>query len=200
MRRTLVPLTTIAAIVLVTASAGVTTSAYAVTQPSEPKSFLFTVEATSGHTAPMQGTGSAKETFRLTLTGVDPVTIFTDRPFRDAKLISPRALDANWNAWFVGDPPNAVLTFSRPGRSPGSIVVTLTNPRYEARDRSLTFTAMRDRREHDPLEKGANWQRLATPSIFSGASLFIDEVGEAEMKAGDFSSPFFAGSVQCDDC
>ena len=70
-------------------SAAVTTS---------PESYLFTVDAAFGSTRPLARGPQAEERFTLTLTGVDPVTKFADRPFRDASVISPGALDANWNA------------------------------------------------------------------------------------------------------
>jgi len=141
------------------------------------ESFLFTVESATGTTTPLAHGASVDERFTLTLTGVDPITMFADRPFRDASIISPGALDANWKSWFVADPPNAVLTFDRPGKAPGSMVVALTNPRYRASDRTLIFTATRERRQHDPVEKGANWRRLTTPPTFTGGSLFIDGTG-----------------------
>jgi hypothetical protein len=195
MRRVLAVMVCVTATFVVTAIASVTTPASAAAGASGAKSFLFTVEASNGRTTPMKATGSVDERFRLTLSDVDPVTMFADWPFRNAKFISPSALDANWSTWFVSDPPNEVLTFARPGKVPGSMVVTLTNPRYQARDR----------RKHDPLEKGANWQRLTTPRTFSGAGLFIDEVGADPLKEGytwsqildgEVPPPFFFGSIQ----
>lgn len=146
--------------------------------PSLPKpSYLFTVEAASGSTT-ITSDRSRPERLTLTLDGVRPVTMFADRPFRKATLISPAALAANWPAWFASSPPNAVLTWeAEHGTAPDSIVVALTRAAYDATSRSLTFTAVRDRREHDPAERGANWQRRTTPAGFTGASLFIDNTG-----------------------
>ena len=144
-------------------------------QATGSASYLFTVQAARGTTTPLKVLGSEDERFRLTLTGVDPVTKFADRPFRNASLITPRALDANWNAWFAGDPPNAVLTYTRPGRAPASMVIALTRPTYDAKARTLTFTATREARTHDPAEKGANWQRITTPTSMTDVSLFIDD-------------------------
>jgi hypothetical protein len=141
--------------------------------------YLFTVEATAGVTQSLKVRGPEDERFRLTLSGVDPVTQFSDRPFRDARFISPRALTANWPAFFAGDPPNAVLTYDRPGRAPSSMVVTLSNPRYRASDRTLSFEAIREKRAHDPVEKGPSWQRLTTPKSLSVVSLFIDDASSA---------------------
>lgn len=140
--------------------------------------YLFTVQAVNGSTQPGNPTKGEDERFTLTLSSVDPVTKFADRPFRSASVMSPAALVANWDAWFTGSAPNAVLTFTgAAGTAPQSIVVTLTRPRYEKSDRSLTFTAIRTYRTLDPSQKGKGWKRPATPRAFSSASLFIDDAG-----------------------
>jgi hypothetical protein len=150
---------------------------------STTEEYLFTVQAAGGSTKQMRPLGPENERFRLILTDVDPVTMFSDRPFRDARLMSPKALDANWEAWFGADPPNAVLTYARPGRAPGSMVVVLTNPSYTAASRTLAFTATRLPREHDPIEKSVTWQRLTTPSSMHSVSLFIDNMTQDRPKA-----------------
>lgn len=138
--------------------------------------FLFTLQSARATTMPLKSSGPEDETFRLVLRGVDPVTMFSDRPFREAMLMSVRAFDSNWDAWFAGDPPNAVLTFARPGRAPGSVVVELLNSSFDPKSRTLSFTTKRLAREHDPVEKGKNWQKLTTPSSMTDVSLFIDSV------------------------
>jgi len=143
-------------------------------QPAETEEFLFTVQAARGSTTPLKTTGPVDEKFRLTLTDVDPVTVFSNRPFRDASLISPKLLVNSWESLFADDPPNAVLTFARSGKAPASMVIEIDNPRYNAATRTLTFIATRIAREHDPTEKGANWQRLTTPTAMTSVSLFID--------------------------
>ena len=52
-------------------------------------SYLFTVEASSGSTAPGQPAKGQDERFTLTIRGVEPVTKFADRPFRSASVMSP---------------------------------------------------------------------------------------------------------------
>lgn len=139
--------------------------------------YLFTVEGARGTTAPLSPRGTG-ERFTLTLDGLDAVTMFTDRPFRRARLISPAALSQNWSTWFADSAPNAVLTWDAgSGKPPTSLVVALTKPRYDSASDSLTFTAFRIRRLHDPAEKGANWKRQTTPAEFTAASLFIDSTG-----------------------
>jgi len=143
-------------------------------------SYLFTVQAASGSTAPGQSATGEDERFTLTLRGVDPVTKFADRPFRAASVMSPAALVSNWNAWFADSAPNAVLTYSSStGKAPQSIVVTLTQPRYNSAGHTMTFTATRTYRSLDPSQRGKDWKRPVTPRTFTSASLFIDDAGSS---------------------
>jgi hypothetical protein len=162
-----------AALVIVAVSAHVNTAA-AADQPTGTEEFMFLVVATRATTVQLKADGPNSERFRLVLTDMAPVTMFSDRPFRDARLMTAKALDANWDTWFAGNPPNAALTFDRRGRPPASMIVELTDSSYNATTRTLTFTAIREPREHDPMEKNLNWQRLTTPSSMRSVSLFID--------------------------
>jgi len=147
----------------------------------ENPSYLFTVVAAAGATVPGKPSQGEDERFTLSLTGVDPVTKFADRPLRAASVLSPEELVSNWSSWFADSPPNAVLTFAgRAGMAPESIVVTLTEPSYEATGRTLKFTALRTYRTVEPSEKDKDWQRPATPSVFTMASLFIDDAGDTQ--------------------
>lgn len=152
-------------------------AAQAVPAPAPAPSYLFTVEAAHGTTTQLKARGTT-ERMTITLDRVRPVTQFADRPLRDAKLISPAALATHWSTWFADSPPNAVMTWSdRAHRAPSSFVVTLTKAAYDPLRRQLTFTAERDPRQHDPVEKSPNWTRLKTPTTFTQASLFIDNAG-----------------------
>jgi hypothetical protein len=137
------------------------------------ESFLFTVEATGGSTAKVKKTGNG-ETFTLTLDGLAPVTMFSDRPFRDAALITPKALVTHWATWFASSAPNAVLTWSRPNQPPDSMVVVLTSPRLNGDE--LVFRATRLHEIHDPTRKGKQWTRPIAPTSLSSVSLYIDSV------------------------
>lgn len=148
---------------------------------AENPSYLFAVVAAAGSTVPGQPTKGEDERFTLTLGGVDAVTKFADRPLRAASVLSPQELDSNWSSWFADSPPNAVLTFAgRAGMAPQSIVVTLTDPRYEAVGRNLIFTAVRTYRTVEPSDKDKDWKRPATPRTFTVASLFIDDAGDTQ--------------------
>lgn len=184
MRRLLAAVSVTAALVATSGGLVVPASAVAsaATEPTVTEEYMFTVQAARGTTTQMAPAERGTERFRLTLTGIDPVTMFSDRPFRDATLMSPRALDTNWEAWFDESPPNAVLTYARPGRAPGSMVVTVTDPTYRAAGRTLSFIATRVPREHDPAEKSVTWQRLTTPTSMRSVSLFIDLTPAPEHK------------------
>lgn len=144
-------------------------------------SYLFTVVAAAGSTVPGQPARGEDERFTLSLSGVDPVTKFADRPLRAASVLSPEALVSNWSSWFADSPPNAVLTFAgQAGMAPQSIVVTLTKPRYEATGRTLIFTAARTYRTEEPSEKDKDWKRPATPGSFTSASLLIDNASDSQ--------------------
>ena len=154
------------------------------TAHADNPSYLFSVQAAGGSTTSVHATSGEDERFTLTLHGVDPVTKFADRPFRNASVISPAALATNWGAWFAGSPPNAVLTFvTASGMAPQSIVVTLTRPHYSSAGRVLSFTATRTYRTQDPSQKGSDWARPATPHLFRSASLFIDNASAATTAA-----------------
>ena len=179
-RTTMIFTRTAAASVAMAAAALVAQGTFGASAQAASPAYLFAVQAVNGSTSTVSAAKSEDERFTLTLRGVDPVTKFADRPFRSASVMSPGALVANWDAWFVGSAPNAVLTYTgAAGAAPQSIVVTLTRPRYEKDGRSLTFTATRTYRSLDPLNKGTNWVRPATPRTFVGASLFIDDAGSS---------------------
>ena len=152
----------------------------ALTQVENP-SYLFSVVAAAGSTVSGKTSHGEDERFTLTMSGVDAVTKFADRPLRAASVLSPQELVSSWSSWFADSPPNAVLTFAgRAGMAPESIVVTLTEPTYEATGRTLTFTALRTYRTAEPSEKDKDWKRPATPRAFTMASLFIDDAGGSQ--------------------
>ncbi len=196
-------LASIAVSVAVAASLAAMPSVSADTSAAKGReAWLFTVESASGSATKLKISGDEDERFRLTLEDVSPVTQFSDRPFRNSRLISPAALQEHWQTWFGDSPPNAVLTFQVDEQSheaPRSMVVTLTSPRYDAAADSMSFTAIRDQRRHDPSEKGKNWIRATTPKSFGSASLFIDDAyncgPEASCQGMDLNYAQLAGAV-----
>lgn len=108
------------------------------------------------------------------------VHAFTDRPYRDTRQLSPLEFAALWEATgadsFAQDPPNAVLTYWDPSRTPSarSVVCELVGPpSYDLRSSTMTVPL----RVLDPA--GAS-----IPSRLSEASLFIDS-GAAPCAASD---------------
>lgn len=188
-RRAPLAIASVVAVALALLVAPPATQASAPSAPTVPApSYLFTVESASGSTTPLSPRGTG-ERFTLTLDRPAAVTMFTDRPYRRARLISPAALDQSWETWFASSPPNAVLTWNAgSGKPPASFVVALTNPRYDGTTDTLAFTALRVRRLHDPVEKGPNWKRQTTPASFTGASLFIDSAGSVTVNGCTITS------------
>ena len=87
------------------------------------------------------------DTYTLTLTDVDPVTLaFTDRPERIAQTWDTTVVLDYWESEFDGDPPNAAVTADGVG-----VAVTLSDPRVGMSARTdgvvtpnagaITFTA-----------------------------------------------------------
>jgi hypothetical protein len=83
---------------------------------------------------------------------------------------------------FAGDPPNAVLSYSKAHSiQPTSLVLTLSNPRYDSRLKTVKYHAVRIKDTTKVLHKGALYtaptvHALKTPTVFGQASLFIDSV------------------------
>jgi uncharacterized protein YjbI with pentapeptide repeats len=147
-------------------------------------SYLFAV---SGEQGTIDGIGqdTGGETLTVTLNGVnDHATQFADRPIRNAYVLSTTDLVDRWDTWFANDPPNAVLSYTEAGDPmPHNIVVELTNPIYDESARTLAFTARHLHRQPDlsPSAKEAIAPpRRVAPAVFTGGTLFIDSVVDAD--------------------
>ncbi|HSJ73488.1 MAG TPA: hypothetical protein VK904_04155, partial [Miltoncostaeaceae bacterium] len=120
-----------------------------------------------------QGSGG----WRLVLRNPDTtVTTFTDRPVRVGGAARLARLVAGWGRTFAGDPPNAALQLDRapPGRD--VVLLELRRPRYDRRERTLTFRVSplktTQRRLLSALARRAD-RRVA--ASFGRASLFVDD-------------------------
>ena len=127
-------------------------------------------------------TGPDDQDLRLTMTGVDDfVTRFTDRPQRTATAVDTRDFFERWDARFASVPPNAVLSYSRgASQAPTQIVVTLTNPDYDPAADTVTFEAVRIRRQADDLpdtDYAAQLPRIDNPADTGPLAVFIDTQG-----------------------
>ena len=127
-------------------------------------------------------TGPDDQRLRLTMTGVDDfVTRFTDRPLRTATAVDTRDFFERWDQRFASVPPNAVLSYSLgDGQSPTQIVVTLANPDYDPAVDTLSFDAVRIRRQADDLpdtDYAAQLPRIDNPADTGPLAVFIDTQG-----------------------
>lgn len=143
-------------------------------------SYLFAVNAEAGT---ISGVGKDTGTEKLTLTltkAASHATQFADRPIRAGYVLATQDLVAQWDSWFVDSPPNAVLTFrTAKDPMPHSIVLTLTEPFYDASADTLSFAATHVHRELQASPDGTTSVQLphtTAPASFVSGSLFIDNV------------------------
>ena len=147
------------------------------TTPAAPASWLFVEDAAGGTI-----TGPDDQHLKLKLNKVRKyITEFTDRPNRQAYAMPNADFFTAWPQMFAGDPPNAVLSYSLPSQSqPLNIVLTLTNPQYDAIKRTVSYDAVRILQATDiPLDMNqdlAPFQRHKTPYKFGKSALFIDSI------------------------
>ena len=159
------------------------TMAVEATPPEVPVSWLFVEDAAGGTI-----TGPDDRHLKLKLNKVRKyITEFTDRPNRQAYELPNADFFTDWPQTFAGDPPNAALSYSLPGQQqPLNIVLTLTNPQYDAIKRTVSYDAVRILQATDIYLDSpdlAPLQSHKTPQRFGKASLFID--GVTTYKVGD---------------
>lgn len=109
----------------------------------------------------------SNDTFTLTLKGVNPyVTYFSERPKRKVGYMSTKGFVKYWKyespQSFKYDPPNADVSGVQIGKT-SNFVLELTNPKYDYKSRTLTYTAK-------PLG------HKITTGTLSHVTLFIDDV------------------------
>ena len=136
------------------------------------------VEDASGGTL----TGPDEQHLHLTLRGVkSTVTLFSDRPIRNAYALSTQAFYDDWTQLFASSAPNAVLTHRVPGQAqPNNIVLTLTNPLYDSKKKTVQFDAVRVVQDVAvATPKGYSTptvKKIITPKAFGSSSLYIDNL------------------------
>jgi hypothetical protein len=115
-------------------------------------------------------------TLRLTDTR-DYLTRFTDRPLRQAFVVANVDFAKRFKGYFASSKPNAVLTYTPHGSQiPVSIVLTIGQPRWNAKRSTWTFPATRIRKQPDNLP-GFHIKPpfIPNPRSFKQATLFIDD-------------------------
>jgi hypothetical protein len=137
----------------------------------EIPSFMWVQDASSGTL-----TGSDPSKMTLTLQNVrDNITQFTDRPYHLASLISNDTFYFNWPLAFQSSAPNATLSYRDSTDSrPINLVMTLSNPRYSATTKSVTYSAAVITDEPQGFQSVLRSMSLPVPGSFGSASLFID--------------------------
>jgi hypothetical protein len=143
--------------------------------PAAPASWLFVEDAAGGTI-----TGPDDQHLKLKLNKVRKyITEFTDRPNRQAYALPNADFFTDWPQTFAGDSPNAVLSYNLPGQQQLlNIVLTLTNPQYDALKRTVSYDAVRILQATDIYLDNpdlAPFQTHKTPQRFGKASLFIDD-------------------------
>ena len=118
------------------------TIAVDVTPPAEPASSLFVEDAAGGSL-----TGPDDQHLKLKLKSMrgflTAIRAGNDDVVVDS-LLSNEEFFTDWPKTFADGPPTAVLSYDLPGKSqPTNIIVTLTNPQYDAVKRTVVFDAVR---------------------------------------------------------
>ena len=143
-------------------------------EPASGASYLWSQDASGGSLR-----GPSDDELTLELRGLRPyVTRFTDHPARDAAIAANRDFYARWDQRFKANPPNGVLTYRVEGEpQPVSIVLTLSDPKFDAKKGSVRYAAVRIRKQPDALP-GTSTDLIPpvidNPRSFGAASLFID--------------------------
>jgi hypothetical protein len=151
--------------------------AFAATPAPAPVSWLIVEEAGGGTL-----TGPDDQHLTLTLTHLRKhVAAFTDRPIRSTTAVPSGLFFQKYPEMFAGDSPNAVVSYSKAqGMQPTSLVLTLSNPRYNAKHKTVKYDAVRVT-ETEVLNyqgkpyKAPTMHLLKTPRLFGQASKGTDQ-------------------------
>ena len=138
---------------------------------ADTSSILFTQIAQSATLTPVVGKDN---TYQLTLNNINKHVIwFTDRPGRNSGMIPVEKFMTAWNEGkdsFASNPPNASLvTISNSKAMPSTkevSVIKLTNPVYDKKANSLTYTV-------EPVGT-AHPDHLTQESLKGEVVLFVD--------------------------
>jgi len=139
--------------------------------------FLFFQTA---NTATIKKSQDNSGTHTIVLHNVSPyVTRFSERPFRNAAVIPIQALLDLWQVQegdsFKTNPPNAAISAHLVNNTmePQTYTVVLTNPVYQAKQKTLTYTV-----------KSLHGSPTALPdsATFNNTTVFIDDFGAICLK------------------
>ena len=132
---------------------------------------------------------AAGDGYDLRLTGVSPTTSwFSDRPERKAGTQTTSTMIGDWAGFgFAADPPNAALVFTDRAKTEDTVIVELSEPRYDAGASELRYRARVLDAPRDGLVAAKGRAPAVLPSTFATSSLFIDdaEVGATTGTSND---------------
>ncbi len=135
-------------------------------ESSEDPTFLAAVMATGGG---ILSDEQDRDCYKLMLFGADHITLFTDRPARQAYSLHAGQFVPRWSEAYGDDPPNASLQlFNADGSTQNTIVELVSPPSWDSDTMTMTFAKVCVIASHsDP-------QELRPADSFNFGSLFID--------------------------
>ena len=159
------------------ASAQTTPSSDQPATEQPPSTVLFVQSAARGALIPNPGN---PDQFVLTLAGVAPSTLwFTDRPVRRSGNVPTQgAIDRiGFDDDVAAGPPNAVLSLRDGKEAHDLLALTLREPRYDADQGTLRYSATRLATDNvGSLPVAPEQLDTSLPRRFASAALFIDDV------------------------
>ncbi|HEX5193705.1 MAG TPA: hypothetical protein VFW09_12955 [Solirubrobacteraceae bacterium] len=161
--------------------------------PASAARYVFSIPTVSGS---LRARGDRHLTLKLVVNR-NYLTRFTERPLRRAFRVANVDFARRFKCYFGKSGPNAVLTYTpRGSRNPASIVLTVGQPRWNAKRATWTFPATRIRKQPDNLP-GTTVQNkpplITNPRSFTRATLLIDDTTPA--KSLELSGQGIADSV-----
>ena len=153
-------------------------------------SFLFVQESPSG-----MFVGNPDGTYILTLNEVVPYTIyFTDRPYRIAGFTPMNDFIAEFN-WTVV--PNAAISRSGAKESEDTLIVELSNPRYNESAKQIVYNAkVISNYSGDKLSEFKAKEDPGLPVNLGRVSIFIDSSSGTPITCPS-AHPFKCGDESC---
>lgn len=103
--------------------------------------------------------------YRLSISGIDDIRWFTDRPLRNDGTWTPEELVDQWGSMFGLDEPNAQLSFTASGKRE-LITFEMGNPRWTSKNNKLSFRIDPVGEISKDLVTGLRQKRLNDPSLF----------------------------------
>ena len=138
---------------------------------SEEETYLFVVKSSQATSYPT-GPGTYQLNIPVSQSGTE-IVAFSDRPFRDALVISDKEFVSYWDSasGFGKDPPNAVVDFLDPqtGKRESAIIVEITGAKLARNNQILQLTVTQGNFRRTDARLGNTLK-----PVMSCVSVFID--------------------------